>query len=81
MILLDLAAPTHLFGHCGHPWYSYAVAGPQPGPLTSSTGLDIIATAGLGLLATADTIVVPGIEVPDRPAEPVLAALDRKSVV
>jgi len=75
VILLDLAAPTHLFGHCGHPWYSYAVAGPEPGPLTSSTGLDIIARSGLGLLTTADTIVVPGTEILDRPAEPVLAAL------
>ena len=75
VILLDLAAPTHLFGHCGHPWYSYAVAAPEPGLLTSSTGLGIMASHGLGLLATADTIVVPGIEILDRPPEPVLAAL------
>jgi len=75
VILLDLAAPTHLFGHCGHPWYSYAVAAPEPGPLTSSTGLDIMAPHGLGVLATADTIVVPGTEILDRPPQPVLAAL------
>jgi AraC family transcriptional activator FtrA len=75
VILLDLAAPAHLFGHCGHPWYSHAVAGPQPGPVTSSTGLDIVAAGGLELLGSADTIVVPGSEILDRPAEPVLAAL------
>jgi transcriptional regulator GlxA family with amidase domain len=75
VILLDLAAPTHLFGHCGHPWYSYAVAGPEPGPLTSSTGLDIVAGGGLSLLGTADTVVVPGTEILDRPPGSVLAAL------
>jgi AraC family transcriptional activator FtrA len=62
VVLLDLAAPTHLFGHCGGPRYSYVVAGATRGPVATSTGLEIVAPGGLELLATADTIVVPGTE-------------------
>jgi AraC family transcriptional regulator, transcriptional activator FtrA len=62
VVLLDLAAPTHLFGHCGGPRYSYAVAGATRGPVATSTGLQIVAPGGLELLAMADTIVVPGTE-------------------
>ena len=62
VVLLDLAAPTHLFGHCGGPRYSYVVAGATRGPVATSTGLQIVAPGGLELLATADTIVVPGTE-------------------
>ena len=27
VVLLDLAAPTHLFGHCGSPHYTFRLAG------------------------------------------------------
>src|ERR1700753_3780703 len=47
VVLLDLAAPTHLFGHCGGPLYAFAVAGVQPGPVATSTGLEITAPGGL----------------------------------
>lgn len=60
VVLLDLAAPTHLFGHCGSPWYSFELAGMQAGPVTTSTGFELIARVGLGALRRADTIVVPG---------------------
>jgi AraC family transcriptional regulator, transcriptional activator FtrA len=63
-MLLDLAAPTHLFGHCGAPYYSYELAGVRAGPVPSSTGLDLIAPNGLAALRRADTIVVPGIAEP-----------------
>jgi AraC family transcriptional activator FtrA len=64
VMLLDLAAPTHLFGYCGAPYYSYELAGVRAGPVRSSTGLDVLATKGLAALRRADTIVVPGFAEP-----------------
>jgi AraC family transcriptional activator FtrA len=75
VVLLDLAAPTHLFGHCGGPLYGYVVAGAQPGPVVTSTGLEIIVPGGLELLAGADTIVVPGREDTEPPSAGVRDAL------
>jgi transcriptional regulator GlxA family with amidase domain len=62
VVLLDLAAPTHLFGHCGAPHYAFSLATPAPGPVPTSTGLELVVPAGLDALADADTIVVPGVE-------------------
>ncbi len=62
-VLLDLAAPTHLFGHCGAPHYAFSLAGVRPGPVQSSTGIELTAPQGLAALDDADTVVVPGIEV------------------
>jgi transcriptional regulator GlxA family with amidase domain len=61
VVLLDLAAPTHLFGHCGAPHYTFSLAGVRPGPVRSSTGIELIAARGIEALNRADTIVVPGI--------------------
>ncbi|MFL5860696.1 MAG: GlxA family transcriptional regulator [Solirubrobacteraceae bacterium] len=61
VVLLDLASPTHVFGHCGAPHYSFRLAAIRPGPVRSSTGLDVLATDGIDALDQADTIVVPGI--------------------
>ena len=61
VVLLDLAAPAHLFGHCGAPHYSFTLAGLRRGPVRSSTGIDVMAAAGIRALQDADTIVVPGI--------------------
>jgi AraC family transcriptional activator FtrA len=69
VILLDLAAPTHLFGHCGSPNYAFRLAGLAAGNVRSSTGFDVVASAGVEALASADTVVVPGIE--DPTADPV----------
>lgn len=66
VVLLDLAAPTHLFGHCGAPHYSFELAGLAPGPVRTSTGLQLLAERGLRALAAADTIVVPGIAHPEQ---------------
>jgi AraC family transcriptional activator FtrA len=60
VVLLDLAAPTHLFGHCGGDHYSFELAGLRPGQIPSSTGIELIARHGLSALDDADTIVVPG---------------------
>lgn len=64
VMLLDLAAPTHLFGHCGAPYYSFELAGLRAGPVRSSTGVDVLAPKGLSALRRADTIVVPGVAEP-----------------
>ncbi|MGZ4242666.1 MAG: GlxA family transcriptional regulator [Solirubrobacteraceae bacterium] len=61
VVLLDLAAPTHLFGHCGAPYYSLELAAVTPGPVRSSTGLEVLARHGLEALARADTVVVAGV--------------------
>jgi AraC family transcriptional regulator, transcriptional activator FtrA len=60
VVLLDLAAPTHLFGHCGADHYSFELAGLRPGRIPSSTGIELTARHGLDALDDADTIVVPG---------------------
>jgi transcriptional regulator GlxA family with amidase domain len=64
VMLLDLAAPTHVFGHCGSPYYTFELAALRAGPVRSSTGLDVLATAGLDALHRADTVVVPGVADP-----------------
>jgi AraC family transcriptional activator FtrA len=61
VVLLDLAAPTHLFGHCGAPRYSFELAGLDAGPVPSSTAFDVLAPHGLSRLSRADTVVVPGL--------------------
>ncbi|HTU94303.1 MAG TPA: helix-turn-helix domain-containing protein [Solirubrobacteraceae bacterium] len=60
VVLLDLAAPTHLFGHCGPPHYSFTLAALRAGPVRSSTGIEVLADSGIEALEEADTIVVPG---------------------
>src|SRR5690348_940195 len=67
VVLLDLAAPTHLFGHCGRPHYTFALAGVHAGPVRSSTGIEVVATSGIEALRRADTIVVPGMEADSDP--------------
>jgi AraC family transcriptional regulator, transcriptional activator FtrA len=74
VILLDLAAPTHLFGHCGAPHYSFGLASVRSGPVRSSTGIDVVAPAGIEALWDADTIIVPGIEVDTDPEGFAIAA-------
>jgi AraC family transcriptional regulator, transcriptional activator FtrA len=73
VVLLDLAAPTHLFGHCGAPHYSFALAAVTPGPVRSSTGLELLAHHGLDAVHDADTVVVPGVG-PDTDPEGFAAA-------
>jgi AraC family transcriptional activator FtrA len=79
VVLLDLAAPTHLFGHCGAPHYRFELAAARPGPVPSSTGFAVIAPHGLGALRNADTIVVPGVaaSLPGDLMAPVVSALRR----
>jgi AraC family transcriptional regulator, transcriptional activator FtrA len=77
VILLDLAAPTHLFGHCGSPHYRFELAGLRAGPVPTSTGFDLVAPRGLAALGRADTIVVPGCTRPSATTSPAVAAIRR----
>ena len=80
VVLLDLAAPCHLFGHVGAPRYALTLVGATAGqePAAPGTGgLLLAGLAGLDALQDADTVVVPGYEDATRAAPPehVLAAL------
>lgn len=76
VLVLDLAAPAHFFGHLGPPRYDFALAGAEPGPVRSSAGFDVVAEHGVCAIERADTVVVPGYAEPDQiPPEPVLASL------
>ena len=61
VVLLDLAAPAHLFGHLGGRRYAFELAGLAPGPVRTSTGFDVVAALGAEALGRADTVVVPGL--------------------
>ena len=47
VIFLDLAAQKNLFGHCGAPYYTFTLAGVCPGAVRSSTGIKVVASAGI----------------------------------
>jgi len=75
-VLLDVAIPVHVFGYHGDGRYRLTLAGHRRGPVRTSTGVVVQATAGLRALASADTVVVPGYdEVARPPPPPVLASL------
>jgi transcriptional regulator GlxA family with amidase domain len=76
VLVLDLAAPSHFFGHLGPPRYDFALAAAEPGPVRSSSGFEVVAEHGVSAIEQADTVVVPGYADPDQtPPEPVVAAL------
>jgi transcriptional regulator GlxA family with amidase domain len=73
---IDLAIPAQVFdGRDGAP-YRAELCAERAGPVPTTTGFDVVATAGLEALQRADTVVVPGFESPTmRPPQPVLDAL------
>ena len=44
----------------GPVWYRFAVCGLEEGPLRAIGGFNVLADGGIELLATADTIIIPG---------------------
>jgi AraC family transcriptional activator FtrA len=75
-LMLDVAIPVHVFGYHGDGLYRFTLAGHRPGPVGTSTGVVLQATAGLRALTTADTVIVPGyVPVLPPPPPPVLASL------
>lgn len=68
-------APT-LFSNAtdsdGTPLYDVVTCGLTPGPVASTTGFHLLPTAGPEVLATADTVVIPGTRFPSARTEGVL---------
>ncbi|AMO49373.1 Transcriptional regulator, AraC family with amidase-like domain [Enterobacter sp. FY-07] len=60
----EFGVAVEIFGlprpEMGDSWYSFAVAAIEEGELRATGGIRVLTEGGLALLATADTIVVPG---------------------
>jgi transcriptional regulator GlxA family with amidase domain len=75
VVAFDLSIPAQVFGHSDQRRrYRLAICAPQPGPVPTSTGFEIVAAHGLDALASAGTILIPGIEETD--GTPPAAVLD-----
>lgn len=75
-----LGVVTEVFGYDrtgeGLPGYDFAVAGEQPGPVRTDTGLTILVEHGIERVAQADLVIALGWEEVDRrPPEPLCQAL------
>jgi AraC family transcriptional activator FtrA len=78
LVLLDLAAPAHIFGHWGEDRYCFLLAGLESAPVLTTSGFAVEVQAGLEALREADTVVVPGyLGTARRPPEPALRELRR----
>lgn len=76
VVAFDLSIPAQIFGHRDERnHYRFTVCAQRPGPVPSTTGFSIDATAGLEALGTADTIIVPGYWPPKDPPPQVADAL------
>ena len=76
----ELGLTLELFGlsNMGPDWYRVVVCSERPGqPLKANNGLKVIADAGMGALARADTIIVPGSREIAQPSPALLDALRR----
>jgi AraC family transcriptional activator FtrA len=58
-------------------WYDFAVCAVEPGPIRAAGGIVVQAPYAPGLLALADTIVIPGWRDADEPPPPALLELIR----
>lgn len=61
----------------GVPWYDFAVAAVEPGPIRAAGGITVQAPYAPALLAQADTIVIPGWRDADEAPPPALVAAIR----
>jgi transcriptional regulator GlxA family with amidase domain len=79
VVAFDLAIPAQIFGREPE-LYDWAVCAPEPGPVATETGFDVLVPHGLEALRDADTVIVPGIG--DRawplPPEPLAALREAK---
>ncbi|WP_433825443.1 GlxA family transcriptional regulator [Actinoplanes sp. CA-015351] len=72
---LDLGITMQVFSpRDGHPAYELTPCSLAPGPVPGRDGLGFVVEAGLEAIAEADTVIVPGFRLPQRPPAP--AALD-----
>jgi transcriptional regulator GlxA family with amidase domain len=78
LVLLDLAAPAHVFGQWGGEHYSFTLAGASRDPVPTTSGFSVDVQSGPQALRHADTVVVPGyLGASRRPPEPALRELRR----
>jgi transcriptional regulator GlxA family with amidase domain len=76
VVAFDLSMAAQVFGHEDERLtYRFTVCAQHAGPVASTTGFALEATADLAALEHADTVIVPGYAPRDAPPEPVLAAL------
>ena len=77
VVAFDLGIAAQAFGR-EPDRYAWAVCAPEPGRLPTETGFDVVVPHGIEALASADTVIVPGIG--DRawplPPEPLAALRD-----
>jgi AraC family transcriptional activator FtrA len=60
VVAFDLSIPAQVFG-VERERYAWAVCAPEPGPVATENGFDVVVPFGLEALERADTVVVPGI--------------------
>ncbi|HEX5030078.1 MAG TPA: transcriptional regulator FtrA [Candidatus Eisenbacteria bacterium] len=82
LALFELAIATEVFGlprpELAIPWYAFSVCALERGPLRATGAIEFRSKHGLGLLNTADTIIVPGWRDPlETPPSRLLSALRR----
>lgn len=81
LAMFEFSIPVEVFGLPRpefDPWYRFAVAAVEPGPLRATGNVRIEVDGGMELLETAGTIVVPGWKNLDQPAPgPIVDALLR----
>jgi transcriptional regulator GlxA family with amidase domain len=78
VVVFDLAIPAQVFGHPDEAdRYQLTVCGPESGPslVPTTTGFDVMTSAGLSAVESADTVVVPAFRPLDAPPRAVLNAL------
>ncbi|MGY5127887.1 GlxA family transcriptional regulator [Streptomyces nigrescens] len=59
--------------------YDFRVCTPHPGPVRTTSGYDMLVTAGLAALAAADTVVIPGWTPADAPLTPAVRRALRRA--
>jgi transcriptional regulator GlxA family with amidase domain len=73
----DAAIAPTLFSNAsdadGNPLYDVVTCALAPGPVAGTTGFDLLPAAGPEVLATADTVVIPGTRYPPARVDGVLA--------
>jgi AraC family transcriptional activator FtrA len=77
-VAFDLAIPAQVFGHADErDRYRLTVCGTESGPalVPTTTGFDVMTSAGLEALDTADTVIVPAFRPLDAPPQQALDAL------
>jgi transcriptional regulator GlxA family with amidase domain len=63
VVAFDLSVPAQVFGRYAGP-YAFEACAERPGRVPTTTGFSVHVDRGLGALAEADTVIVPGFDPP-----------------